>query len=574
MMYKQQAFILIPVVIALAVVSSILYLMSIESAESVHISQQQVLSIEGQYLLASAAANARWRLKQNTSCVNYTPLNDINIGPHKFSLSYTPINGSPTTATLIAKPDIGSIKTSQIILNAYGDIRNKYFQYSNTYSYDSILDDTTPNANYNSDGKLKITNTANSARHAIIQFPTLPFLGSPTQVNTALLELYQENIGSGSNIPVTVNYVTSSWNDNQVTWQDRSTGTSWTSPGGDLETPVINNTNIDVTTSGWKSWDIRQNILNYRLGKVNNGLLLKATSSTANMPLNTVEFSSTNTSACAQRPRINVTMQCECGKTCKFVPRIPVLSVSCNMDHALTTTEISQFNISGYSDVFGVTYIPSCLEIFGVEVPTGGAYLLTDYGNKNIILTDVNGTKLAFKDAPYPYLRAATLIYSGTWPGYLATVAFSAAKVFIFDTDLNEVASFNTTWTTAPAGITHIHNSASGAHDGSFAVVSAKDDMGISSPTLVIVDQNGKVKQTIDITAYAIEPVDISHIFAQDKFLIADKGTKSVYKIDFAGNLLEESTSMSTNPQGVTIEHQQCNYVIVDWATKDVREYD
>ncbi len=137
---------------------------------------------------------------------------------------------------------------------------------------DSYLDRANPTTNHGSDTTMIVDPQGSNTRRPILQF-NLAAIPAGAVVDDAKLSLYTS--ASGANPTTTeVHAVTPIWDEAQVTWNQRLTGTPWATGGGDYDAHVIDLITLN-TVLGWKTWNVTQVVdLWYRGRLTNHGLIL------------------------------------------------------------------------------------------------------------------------------------------------------------------------------------------------------------------------------------------------------------------------------------------------------------
>ena len=169
---------------------------------------------------------------------------------------------------------------------------------------DSWLEEINPT---NTNGGLTtMTVDGTGLRHRAIMRFDLTTVPAGVVIDSAVLNLYQNGATGDSGIIGSVHEVIANWVENQVTWDDRITGTAWAAPagGGDYDSHVIAQATLDNTVPVWETWNITQLVdLWYRGVRTNNGLIIVAsdTGTSSNK-----DFRTSDWGTAAQRPRLDI----------------------------------------------------------------------------------------------------------------------------------------------------------------------------------------------------------------------------------------------------------------------------
>jgi hypothetical protein len=149
--------------------------------------------------------------------------------------------------------------------------------------------DLTPTADVRILSVLPDTNEANGAllsvytlpgneQRTLIQFD-LSSIPAGQQIESAILTLHNALANNGGNplgLNMDVHAVTSSWNENEVTWNSASTGNAWTNAGGDFN-PFVYATATNQLGFGPVTWDVTDLVQDWYDSSIDNdGLLIRS----------------------------------------------------------------------------------------------------------------------------------------------------------------------------------------------------------------------------------------------------------------------------------------------------------
>jgi uncharacterized repeat protein (TIGR01451 family) len=136
-----------------------------------------------------------------------------------------------------------------------------------------------PNNNYGGANKFEIGKRPNKVRRGFYQFD-LSSLPAGAIISEATFSIRREG-GDGATLSLSVHRVTQPWVENQMTWNNRATGTPWTTPGGDFSSTVWATTLADGAKT-YKNFAIPNLVQGWQSGSFPNyGLMVKQTDETA-----------------------------------------------------------------------------------------------------------------------------------------------------------------------------------------------------------------------------------------------------------------------------------------------------
>ena len=137
-------------------------------------------------------------------------------------------------------------------------------------------------------------------------------------IDDAILGLYQ-SAGVGLSFTASVYQVTAQWDEAQVTWDDRLTGTPWGNAGGDWDPHVIAQIPVDNAV-GWRSWNITQLVDLWYRGRIPNfGMILNGPNTGGNA--DKTFYSSDYAVDPTLRPRLDIRYRV-LGATGEYVSRV------------------------------------------------------------------------------------------------------------------------------------------------------------------------------------------------------------------------------------------------------------
>ena len=561
---SQGGFVLIAIVMALAIVGAVAFLLNRQGAMGVKLAGSSFEATQARYVAEAGFEHERWRLNQR-NCVAYTDLPTSAFGSHTYSATVASTSGSPVTITgtgTLATGASHQLRRSNVPI--FGDLRVDSIRPSSGGIRDTYLaDGALSNTAFGASPDLLVSD-ATSVDRALIGFD-LSNLPSTTRVTSAVLELDLEDVAFGGAGSTEVHRVTRRWTESEVTWNERRSGATWTTPGGDYDPQVVASTGIDVAQLGSTQWDVTPLVASWVSGRdPNHGMLL-----TASNGIDGARFSSGDR-VCGQYPRLTVTYTCECGQPCQLVG---ALGQTCSWD-SLPNAKVGEFSTTGGGDIWDFTFLPECVTFNGVAAPADGAWLGVDYSSSTAYMVDTAGNPLTSLVVVPQNVLGIELIRSGAWIDHLALADEADQEVYYLDLSGNVQGSFSTAgFTQHPVGVAFIHSSATGTYDGYLAISSDKDGLGGSVSAIYIVDQAGSLKMTIDVSALTPEPWGVTHLPGTDRLLVAAK-VGPVYVIDLAGALIAQYDAAAfgaTQVQGLAINPLTGDHVVNDHDTATVK---
>ena len=163
-------------------------------------------------------------------------------------------------------------------------------------------------------------------RNVLVRF-AVESLPPGAKVIDAKLSLYAESGNTNTQGIIDVHRITRDWvegiyDDEEpspgegATYETYDGGNDWVTEGGDYDATVIDRVGLNSQGFGWYEWDITTVVQAWLNGEPNYGVLLKESpASTVNVD---VSFTTSDSDIEAQRPRLALTLACECGVSCQI----------------------------------------------------------------------------------------------------------------------------------------------------------------------------------------------------------------------------------------------------------------
>lgn len=576
---RNKGFILLPVVLTLAILASIAYLLSRESAINVGNINREQQQDTALYIAQAGYNHALWQLNQQ-NCTGYN-IPTTSFAHASYSTTITDTTGSILTA--------GSPVNIQIV-SALADgasysinrFREKIYQYPYTTVTLQLGTDPGKDAMIPNSMMLKNSNFGHyeqkvsspsgfrPRRNQLIQFE-LSSIPTYAGIISAKLKLKQNDSDSlSTDAEVKIHRLKQAWVEGSESAGWPPDGTTWNTSdgsqrwkddsgnnisGGAYDATSIANTAI-TSDNILRAWNITSLVQDWHEGKyTNEGMLLKSAGDLS------VEFASKEDSTIADRPKLTITYRCECGKIC------------CNADY-IANNKLQEFNLDpGSSDIWDISFLPADTTIFGATIPSNGGWVMIDSSDSRFYITDSSGSALTDQPLFGGTAKGVTFISAGTWEGHLAISYPSTQLIDITNMNGTSQTSFSTdSFTENPLGLSFITMTKDGINDNNIAIASDKNSSGSSEGSIFIVDDLGTLKSTIDVNAFIPEPYAVSHLPGTNKLLVASKDDE-LFVIDFDGNLYHQYYSDGfglSQLQGVAINPSNCQHVIVSKDSQTV----
>ncbi len=162
---------------------------------------------------------------------NGDPIESIDESPQIRTAQYWKLNeNAPGTAEISAH--LGDLANAP-----YGDIAidPSHSFFSNNYTEDSLLNENSPTTNYGSATSFTFDNDDD---RLIFGFIVNIVISSATIINAATLRLYMNDSNLTSDAEARAFSVTENWYESYVTYNNRLSGTSWSTAGGSFDEPM------------------------------------------------------------------------------------------------------------------------------------------------------------------------------------------------------------------------------------------------------------------------------------------------------------------------------------------------
>ncbi|MBI5446004.1 MAG: DNRLRE domain-containing protein [Deltaproteobacteria bacterium] len=286
---RRAGFVLLPVLLALALVASLAYLLNRQGTAGLARTALEADS-EKAFLLAEAGfRHLRWFLDRS-NCAGYTSLPVTALGPGSYSATVSPTSGSPVTITSTGTLPSGTTRTVRsagvTVYVTYGKVQLQPGPAAN----DASVQQQYPTANYGASPTLTVDGTSGRNAYALLSFD-LSSLPAGAEVYAATLDLYLQSYGGSSSGKFTVRRMARAWVEgtgngsatgNGATYATADGATAWVWP--DNYSPAVTAwTTVSPSLSGWHSWEVAGLVQDWSDGTAANyGLLVQGDTGVVN----------------------------------------------------------------------------------------------------------------------------------------------------------------------------------------------------------------------------------------------------------------------------------------------------
>ncbi len=315
--FPPDGYVLLPVVLALTLLAAIALALNQSSALLGRQVDGDGEQAQARYLAEAGINHALWQANAS-SCSAYPPVSGTLDG-HSYSATLSPASGSPVDLVAVGQTSGGAQRelrrTRQRIYQAPLTLS---LQLGDDPGRDMMLDSFYSNANWGGSSAFAVSANPAITRHALLYFD-LSALPNNAEIRSARLELFNSSQSGSAPYPaIEALRLTRDWsegtgigtgNPNGATWYTHDGTTPWTSPGGDVDAPVLASAAMDGSSNLWRSWDLTGLVAGWVSGAYPNfGLLLRSSAGS-----NSFTFLSQENSDAARRPRLIIEHVCECG---------------------------------------------------------------------------------------------------------------------------------------------------------------------------------------------------------------------------------------------------------------------
>jgi len=318
----QRGFVLVTVVITISLAAAIAFALSARGVVDSRAASGDLERDQLRYTAEAGLAHARYAMSQITSCTGYPDIAATPFAGNTYSTTFSAAEGSPVSVASTATSQAGSDLTlSGTSLRVFLPFTESIVQPGPGGTDTYIRDGANSGRNFGGANILKINN-ASAEEAALLKFDFAGYT-KHVSIQSAVLELYLEDGQGLTNGVIDAHRVTRAWVEGDkdgdpppagegATYDSYDGQTNWSNDGGDYTNPPVASQTISSLTPGWHAWDLTTLVQRWASREIaNHGMLLRASGGDVHKI-----FFTSGDGAAAQRPRLRITYQCECGYTC------------------------------------------------------------------------------------------------------------------------------------------------------------------------------------------------------------------------------------------------------------------
>jgi len=316
---KQRGFVLLYVVVTITLVAAIAFALNNQGATRTNIASGELQRDQLRYVAEAGIAHATLQLSQSTTCDGYTDVPSTPFGAGTYTATITPTSSSPVTIT--ATGTLASGAKNSLTRNGLKVYDSEGFQritlQPGAEGVDTYIEFENPSNDYG-DQNILMSDGEEAGKGPIRSLLQFDLSGIPNSlaVVSAVLSVYVKE-DANDEVVVEAHRLLQSWaegtgSNDGATWNTTDGSTPWNNPGTDYDSAVEGS--FPVTSLGWKSMYITSLVQSWVDGsQPNDGLVLLTPPTAGN---NDITYHSSDESDPSLRPKLNVTVACECGQTC------------------------------------------------------------------------------------------------------------------------------------------------------------------------------------------------------------------------------------------------------------------
>lgn len=271
---------LLPVVLALALVAAVAFLLNRSGGMSASLAGRGAEAEAARYV-AEAGLARMYASVQARNCTGYVMLNNVAFGTDEFTAMASPAEGSPVTLQATAATAKGAQATLTRSVTAHQIAIYTMTLQPGPAGMDTHVDAASGASNFGTAPVLRMGST----QRPLLQFD-LTQIPAKSYIQSATLLTYATSDTSASGEDVAAMRLTRAWTEGTMngtggadgaTWSDAAPGVPWSVQGGDHD-PVAAASAAWVLGSGWKNWDVSALVQRWvDTTRPNHGLVLVPT---------------------------------------------------------------------------------------------------------------------------------------------------------------------------------------------------------------------------------------------------------------------------------------------------------
>lgn len=316
----QRGFVLLSVVVMLAVLASLVLMVSSTSNSQRVASETLSNGARLEYAAQSALEYAQWTLNQQDTCDNYPDITDIELGDMTIRAEVTPKSGTPVSVSAeAAYGDEAFRRIAKSGLTMYNRSSQGRLTIRSTAKIkDSFIEGNSGHLDHNKgdDKSIDVNGETGGLDRGLLEFD-LSDVPPGAHIESALLQLEVDKLGSEET--VSVHRIEQSWVESEVTWEERAAGENWNAPGGYYSQASV--AAFEVSALGLVTVDVTEAVRAWAAGQFPNYGFMLVTEESSSARENAFTSSDDNAGVA---PSLEIVYVCPCGSVCPGTDNSPV----------------------------------------------------------------------------------------------------------------------------------------------------------------------------------------------------------------------------------------------------------
>ncbi len=317
---SERGFVLLAVVLAIILLAAIAFALTNQGTSKVNVAAGELQSDRLRYVTEAGLAHTGWQLRQNTTCTGYANVPNTVFGVDSYSATLSPNSNSPVTITGTGTLSAGTQRVLiQSDVKVYGPAASQTVTLQpGPEGEDTFILQNNPTENRGNNVDLVTdSNNAGTGRvHTLLRFD-LSSVPSSTTIVSADLGLYLY-ANSGNPDVVEAHSMQRGWVegvglvDDGANWNTSDGSLAWGTAGGDYDAAIAGS--FVASGTGWMNLDLTALAQGWVDGsRPNYGVALISPPAPGT---NTKQYHSSDFTTANLRPKLTLTLTCECGKVC------------------------------------------------------------------------------------------------------------------------------------------------------------------------------------------------------------------------------------------------------------------